>query len=344
MSTQSMYLQQMSLTRHIMETQKGFASATGEFSELLDHIALAAKIIHREVNQAGLGQYLGLTGQSNVQGEEVQKLDDYANSLMIRILGRSRKVCVMASEEDPEVIPVPANLPCGKYVVAFDPLDGSSNIDANVSIGTIFSIYRREEGEGPGNEADVLRAGSNQVGAGYVIYGASTMFVYTAGNGVNGFTLDPSIGEFLLSHPEIRTPERGRIYSINEQNYHYWNDGTRRYVDWLKETDKETRRPYSARYIGSLVADFHRNLLYGGIFLYPEDRKDPKKPTGKLRLLYEANPLAMVVEQAGGAASTGRQRILDVEPTDLHQRVPLIIGSKADVREYEEFYQGKRSV
>ena len=346
--------QRTTLNHHILETQKDFPYATGEFSDLLASIALTGKVLHREVNRAGLGELLGSTGGDNVQGEQVQKLDDYANDLMIQSLQRSQRVCVLASEEVADAIPMPDDSPSGKYAVAFDPLDGSSNIDANVSIGTIFAIFRRQEGEGrrwrgdpnrgdgPGTDADVLRPGREQVAAGYILYGSSSVFVYTAGNGVNGFTLDPGLGEFLLSHPDIRIPDRGKIYSVNEQNFHYWKDGTRNYIDWVKSVDSESGRPYSARYIGSLVADFHRNLLYGGVFLYPEDTKDPKKPTGKLRLLYEANPLAFVAEQAGGAASTGDTRILDIDPSDLHQRVPLIIGSRENVAEYEAFYQGRR--
>jgi len=337
-----MNLSSMTLTRHIMETQKHFPFATGEFSDLLNHIALAGKIINREVNKAGLTQLLGLTGESNVQGEEVQKLDDWANNVMIRVLSRSQRVCVMASEEVADVIPVDDDLVAGKYAVCFDPLDGSSNIDANVSIGTIFSIFRREDEEGPGISADVLRPGTEQVASGYILYGSSSIFVYTAGGGVNGFTLDPSVGEFLLSHRNIQMPTRGKIYSVNEQNYHFWHDHTRRYIDWVKSIDKESKRPYSSRYIGSLVSDFHRNLLYGGIFLYPEDTKSPKQPRGKLRLLYEANPLAFIAEQAGGAASTGRERVMEIDPTDLHQRVPLIIGCAHNVKDYEEFVAGKR--
>lgn len=342
MSPARMTLSSMTLTRHIMETQKHFPFATGEFSDLLNHIALAGKIINREVNKAGLTQFLGLTGESNVQGEDVQMLDDWANNVMIRVLSRSQRVCIMASEEVADVIPVPDDLISGRYSVCFDPLDGSSNIDANVSIGTIFSVYRRDDDDGPGTEADVLRPGTEQVAAGYILYGSSSIFVYTAGGGVNGFTLDPSVGEFLLSHPDIQMPEQGRIYSVNEQNYHYWYDHTRRYVDWVKSIDKETKRPYSSRYIGSLVSDFHRNLLYGGIFLYPEDKKDPKRPHGKLRLLYEANPLAFIAEQAGGAASTGTERIMEIDPEYLHQRVPLIIGCAKNVADYEEFVAGTR--
>ena len=246
----------------------------------------------------------------------------------------------MASEEQEDIITIPERFDTGKYVLLYDPLDGSSNIDANVSIGTIFSIHRKiSDDDGHGTLEDCLQPGYKQAGAGYVIYGSSTMMVYTAGNGVFGFTLDPSVGEFLLSHNNIRIPRRAKIYSTNEGNFFNWDKNVQNYINYLKTPDKETRRPYSSRYIGSLVADFHRNLLYGGIFLYPADNKNPN---GKLRLLYEANPLAFIVEQAGGYASTGSQRILELQPNDLHQRIPLIIGSYDDVREAEEFFQGER--
>ena len=251
-------------------------------------------------------------------------------------MGHNGHLCVMASEESENIIPIPDGSKRGKYVLMFDPLDGSSNIDVNASIGTIFSIHRKiTKDHEDGSLEDCLQKGCDQIAAGYFIYGSSTMMVYTTGNGVHGFTLDPSLGEFLLSHENIRTPSRGKIYSINEGNVHSWDGGTRRYIDYLKEDRKDRGHPYSLRYIGSLVADFHRNLLKGGIFLYPG-------PKGKLRLLYEASPLAMIVEQAGGAASTGEQRILDVQPTSLHQRVPLIIGSREDIAEYNRFYQENR--
>jgi len=326
----------ITLTRHIMMTQAGIPEATGRFSGLMMQIATVAKVVSREVNKAGLVDILGLTGDSNVQGETVQKLDEYANRVFIRSLSRSGHFCIIASEENADPIPIPSSYNPGPYVIAIDPLDGSSNIDANVSIGTIFGIYPRVgEGEDAG-KADVLQPGRNLACAGYVIYGSSTMLVYTTGvGGVHGFTLDPGVGEFLLSHPDIQMPERGKIYSINEGYSRWWKAHTREYVEHLK-TEGEGR-PYSGRYIGSLVADFHRNLLYGGIFLYPEDRRDPERPTGKLRLLYEAAPLAFVAEAAGGRASTGFQQILDIVPERLHQRVPLVLGSRLDVEEYEEF-------
>jgi len=333
----------MTVIEHLLLTQKETPAATGAFTRLINGLIVAAKIISREVNKAGLVNILGFTGQQNVQGEQVRKLDDYANDTIIRRLQACGEVCAMATEEDADLITIPRQYRKGNYVVIFDPLDGSSNIDANVSIGTIFSIFRRvSPGDGEGSLEDALQPGYNQAAAGYFIYGSSTVMVYTAGNGVHGFTLDPSVGEFLLSEENIRIPERGNIFSVNEGNYNYWDKGVQKYIDFLKDPQANHPKAYTSRYIGSLVADFHRNLLYGGIFLYPADHKDPRKPVGKLRLMCEANPLALVVEQAGGAASTGHQRILDVIPQEIHQRVPLIIGSKEDVKTAEEFIQGMR--
>ncbi len=329
----------MTLERCIAEEQTRFPEAKGALTGLLTQVALAGKIIYSEVNKAGLADILGLTGKVNMQGEEVQKLDEFANTTVRNCLDHGGYLCAMASEEMDDVFMIPERFPSGDYTLLYDPLDGSSNIDVNVSIGTIFSIFRKKSESERGDPSDCIQTGREQAAAGYVIYGSSVMMVYTTGNGVFGFTLDPRIGEFFLSHPDIRIPPRGKIYSINEGNAAHWTEETHRYVAHLKETDKETGRPYSGRYIGSLVADFHRNLLKGGIFLYPGDRRSPE---GKLRLLYEANPLAFIVEEAGGAASDGRQRILDIEPRTLHQRCPLIIGSKEDVRLAEEFYQGKR--
>jgi fructose-1,6-bisphosphatase I len=327
----------ISLDRFIMSEQSRYGGR-GDFSAILSQIVFAAKVVSAQVAHAGLIEdILGRTGQKNVQGEEVQKLDEYANKVFINALNYIGKVCVMASEEEPDMIVIPGEHPKGDYVVMFDPLDGSTNIDVNVSIGTIFGIYKRVSDSGDGELEDCLQPGHKLFGAGYIIYSSSVNLVYTTGNGVNGFSLDPSVGEFVLSNPNIRIPSRGKIYSTNEGNQPYWKKGTREYIDYLKSESNKLKAPYSSRYIGSLVADFHRNLLKGGIFLYPEDIKDPKKPTGKLRLLYEANPLAFVVEQAGGYASTGYERILDIKPSKLHQRVPLIIGSKDDVLEYEEF-------
>jgi fructose-1,6-bisphosphatase I len=329
----------ITIERHIMMQERAHPAATGVFTQLLMDIALAGKIISREVNKAGLVELLGITGETNVQGEQVQKLDEYANSTLIKILDHTGRLCIMASEESSNPIDIPPLYPCGNYTIAFDPLDGSTNIDANVSVGTIFSIHRKISKGERGDESDLLQAGIRQVAAGYIIYGSSTMMVYSTGNGngVHGFTLDPSVGEFLLCHPNIRTPKRGGTYSANESNYHYWSPGIRKYIDYLKENDKASGRPYNSRYIGSLVADFHRNLLSGGIFLYPADTKDPRKVTGKLRLLYEAAPLAFIAQEAGGYASDGRRSILDIEPISLHQRVPLIIGSYDDVKEAEKF-------
>jgi fructose-1,6-bisphosphatase I len=325
------------LSRHIMDEQKLHAQATGGFSGLLQQILLASKIISREVNKAGLVEILGLTGDENVQGEEVRKLDAFAYDVLIKALDHCGHLCIMASEENDEPILIPEQFQCGKYVLSFDPLDGSSNIDANVNIGTIFSIHRKVSHGERGELGDLLQPGHRQVAAGYIVYGPSTMLVYSTGNGVHGFTLDPSIGEFLLSHPNIQMPQTGSYYSCNEGNSIYWNEPTRKYVEHLKSPQSRIGKPYSTRYIGSLVADFHRTLLYGGIFLYPMDYKDPKKPKGKLRLLYEAAPLAFLAEQSGGRASTGTERILDIVPTTLHERVPLIIGSAADVLEAESY-------
>lgn len=331
----------VTIQRHIVEQERLYPRATGDFTGLLWDLTLAAKSISREVNKAGLAEILGLTGEVNVHGDNVKKLDVYANERICKAMDHGGHLCIMASEENEDVIRIPDEFPKGKYVLLFDPLDGSSNIDANVSIGTIFSIYRRKTTGKEATIEDCLRKGTEQVAAGYIIYGSSTMMVYTTGQGVHGFTLDPSIGEFLLSHENIKIPQKGKIYSINEGNANAWDDGTKKYVAYLKEKDTTTERPYSLRYIGSLVADFHRNLLYGGIFLYPADYKDPKKPKAKLRLLYEANPLAFIVEQAGGMASTGKERIMDIQAAELHQKVPLIIGSKEDVLTYEKFFNQK---
>lgn len=328
----------VTLSQFVLQQERDHPEASGEFTGVLLDIALAAKMINKAVIRAGLVDALGATGTTNVQGERVQKLDVYAHETIMNVLGSTGQLAVVASEEDEGIVPMPDGAPIGKYVVNFDPLDGSSNIDANVNIGTIFSILPRISRKGHGTVEDCLQAGRRQLCAGYVLYGTTTMLVYTTGDGVHGFTYEPSIGEFLLSHPNIRTPERGRIYSVNEGNYGKWPTGVKRYVDWLKAEDKATGRPYSARYVGSLVADFHRNLLYGGIYLYPGDAKNPN---GKLRLLYEGAPLAFIAEQAGGAASSGAQRIMDIAPASLHQRSPLFIGSPADVRECEEFVSGR---
>jgi fructose-1,6-bisphosphatase I len=332
-------MRQITVIEHLLIHQKASPMATGRFTRLLNELILAAKIISREVNKAGLVDVLGFTGETNVQGEQVQKLDDYANRVIIHRMQRAGVLCAMASEENADLIEIPDKFDTGDYILIFDPLDGSSNIDVNVSIGTIFSIFKRKNSTQSVTLSDVLQKGAQQVAAGYFIYGSSTMMVYTTGNGVHGFTLDPSVGEFLLSHPDIKIPEQGKIYSVNESYWHYWDEKTREVVSYFKSPQNERGRPYSLRYIGSLVADFHRNLLYGGIFMYPADKKDPKKPSGKLRLLCEANPMALIVEQAGGMAIDGQRRILDIEPQELHQRVPLFIGSKKDVQKVAEIYK-----
>lgn len=326
----------MTLPRHIREGEKLHPEATGELSAILNQIGLAAKVISLEVNKAGLVDILGFTGDENVHGEQVKKLDIFAHDTMIRALDHTGHFCVMASEEDEEIIRIPAKHKIGKYVILFDPLDGSSNIDANVSIGTIFSIYRRispDNGK-PGTLDDCLQPGINQVAAGYVVYGSSTILVYTAGHGVHGFTLDPSFGEFLLSHENIRIPEKGYIYSINEGNYKYWRPGLKKYIKEL-QAQENSQKPYKARYIGSMVSDVHRNLLYGGIYMYPADNRNPN---GKLRLVYECNPMAFIVEAAGGKAADGKEsRILEIKPTELHQRTPIYIGSPKDIDMVEKF-------
>jgi fructose-1,6-bisphosphatase I len=316
------------LHEFIVSKQKDFPFATGELSRLLSDIALASKIVSNDVRKAGLVDHiLGAQGGQNVQGEEQQKLDVVADEAFIRAFENGGEVCGIASEENDEFLAFPsANAQNANYVVLFDPLDGSSNIDVNVSIGTIFSIYRRVSPVGtPATLNDMLQPGTQQVAAGYVLYGSSTILVYSTGNGVNGFTLDPSIGEFFLSHPNMRMPENGRIYSVNEGNLQDFDSTLRSYLAYCQSDDNQTGKPFSGRYIGSLVADFHRNLIKGGIYIYPAV---PSAPQGRLRLLYECNPLAFIAEQAGGLATDGKQRILDIQPTELHQRVGFYIGSK----------------
>ncbi len=310
-------------------TQEGqFPEATGELSNLLYDIALAAKIIAGATRRAGLTDILGSASATNVQGEEQQRLDVFANDAMKRCLEHTGRICAMASEEDDELIPVPEHVVPGKYAVLFDPLDGSSNIDVNSAVGTIFSIYRRVTTEGRGSLADLLQPGYKQVAAGYTMYGSSTMLVYTTGQGVHGFTLDPTIGEFLLSHPRLTTPRTGTYYSVNESNFGRWDRGIQTAVRGFHGDLPERIARKNARYIGSLVADFHRNLIKGGIFMYPADTKNKQ---GKLRLMYECAPMAFIAEQAGGAATDGTRRILDIVPESLHQRIPLVIGSADDV-------------
>ncbi len=326
------------LNEFIIRRQANIPYAKGELSRLLHHIGIAAKVVNKKVNKAGLVDVLGSAGSGNIQGEIQQKLDVFADMQFITALKDSSECCGIASEENQEIITFDDDLANdGKYIVCMDPLDGSSNIDVNVSIGTIFSIYKRISPRGQkAEERDFLQAGNRQIAAGYIIYGSSTMMVYTTGRGVNGFTLDSSIGEFCLSHPDIKTPTNGKIYSINEGNYAKFEPGLKNYIKYCKEKDKETQRPKSARYIGSLVADFHRNLLKGGIFIYP---KTESSPTGKLRLLYECNPIAFVAEQANGKASDGTERILDIEPQSIHQRVPFYTGSSKMVEEVQDFLQ-----
>jgi fructose-1,6-bisphosphatase I len=324
------------LNEFIMKKQADFPGASGELSRLLNDIAVAAKIVTRDVRRAGLvDNILGAQGEVNVQGEQQQKLDVVADNQFIKMFELGGEVCGIGSEENDNYMAFQSEMSKnGKYVVLFDPLDGSSNIDVNVSIGTIFSIYHRISPVG--TEAtleDMLQPGDKQVAGGYVLYGSSTMLVYTTGNGVNGFTLDPSIGEFCLSHPNMKTPETGRIYSMNEGNIAVCHPGYRKYTEYCQEEDASTGRPYSGRYIGSLVADFHRNLIKGGIYFYPTT---PAAPKGRLRLLYECNPLAFIIEQAGGLATDGTQRILSIQPTELHQRVGFIVGSKQMVEKLQE--------
>ncbi|MEO8795923.1 MAG: class 1 fructose-bisphosphatase [Daejeonella sp.] len=318
------------LGQFIIEKQNDFPYAKGELSRLLRDIGIAAKIVNREVNKAGLMDILGEAGTMNIQGESQKKLDVYANEQFISALTSGGECCIVASEENDEFVSIDGEVSKNaKYIVAIDPLDGSSNIDVNVAVGTIFSIYRRKSTQGKATLDDVLQNGTEQVAAGYVIYGSSTMLVYTTGKGVNGFTLDPSIGEFCLSHPEMRIPENGTIYSLNEGNYVHFPDGVKKYLKFCQVEDIETKRPYTSRYIGSMVADIHRNMIKGGIFIYPTTSS---APNGKLRLVYECNPMAFIIEQAGGRATDGYLRILDKEVVSLHQRSAIFIGSENMVR------------
>lgn len=326
----------MSLSQYLIEEQLKLPHAKGDFTALMSHLVYAAKIVSREVRKAGLLEYiLGTTGDTNVQGEAVMKLDEYADSIFTNAMRVCGHLCVLASEEQESIIKIPEGYSIGKYTFAYDPLDGSSNIDSNVSIGTIFSIHVRKSPSGtPGTEDDLLQKGALQRCAGYILYGSSTMMVLTFGNGVVGFTLDPSCGEFLLSHPNLKMPENGNIYSINEGNYNYWSDKIKNYIRSIKSLEN-SNNPKTLRYIGSLVADFHRNLLKGGVFLYPDDIHSKKYPLGKLRLLYEVNPIAFIAEEAGGMAVTvDGDRVLDIEPTSLHQRSTLVVGSKKEVEEF----------
>ena len=330
----------VTLGEFIIQNQNAFPYATGELSALLSSLRLAAKVVNAEINKAGLvDDIMGKVGKENVQGEEQQKLDVYANKIFIDALEARHLVCGIASEEEDSYVSFEKEVNNnGKYIILIDPLDGSSNIDVNVSVGTIFSIYRRVSEVGaPAEMKDFLQAGNKQVAAGYIIYGSSTMIVYTIGDGVNGFTFDPTIGVFYLSHPDIKIPKSGSIYSVNEGNYPYFRKGIQEYLKFCKEDAPSENRPYSSRYIGSMVSDIHRNMLKGGIYLYPTTKKNPE---GKLRLLYECNPMAFIIESAGGQANDGAKRILDIEPNELHQRVPFYAGSLDMMEELKQFING----
>ncbi len=334
-NTHFMSRKNQTLGEFIIENQASFKYSSGELSRLINSIRLAAKVVNHEVNKAGLVDIIGAAGETNIQGEDQQKLDVYANEKFIQTLTNRNIVCGIASEEEDDYVSINSQDENNqnKYVVLIDPLDGSSNIDVNVSVGTIFSVYRRITPVGtPVTIDDFLQKGSQQVAAGYVVYGTSTMLVYTTGDGVNGFTLNPAIGTFYLSHPNMQFPLDGRIYSVNEGNYIHFPQGIKNYIKYCQM--EEGDRPYTSRYIGSLVSDFHRNMIKGGIYMYP---KSSKNSNGKLRLLYECNPMAFLAEQANGKASDGFNRIMDIEPTELHQRVPFICGSKNMVEKAEEF-------
>ena len=326
----------VTIERHILMEQSRFPDSTGALTNLLYDLALAAKLIASRTQRGGLADILGSAGHENVQGEDVQKLDVYAQRTIYQLTDHTGRLCCMASEEEKDIIPIPEQYPVGEYVLVFDPLDGSSNIDFNVAVGTIFAILRRRSTSGAGTVDDVLRPGREIVAAGYLVYGSSTMLVYSTGHGVHGFTLEPSIGEFLLTHPNIRIPAKGKYYSVNQGNEKYWSEGVRRYTRWLQGEEGNTRA-LGLRYIGSMVADVHRTLLGGGVFYYPTDLKDPAKPQGKLRLLYEAVPMSYLIEQAGGYGSTGRGPVLDVTPASLHQRTPVFVGNRDLVEQAEAF-------
>ncbi len=326
----------LTIERHILEQQKYHPEATGVLTNLLYDLALVGKFISNNTTRAGLAEILGSTDEVNVQGERVMKLDRLADQAIYRLNDHTGRLAVLASEEHADILHIPEEYPTGKYVLLYDPLDGSSNIDVNTSIGTIFSIYHRKSERGPGTLEDCLQPGRDLIAAGYLLYSVSTMLVYTTGSGVHGFTLDPGIGEFLLSHHNIRFPEKPKYYSINQGYTKYWSEGVRRYTEYLQGLDG-AREPLSTRYIGALVGDFHRNMLAGGVFYYPADSKDPLKSQGKLRLLYEAAPLAFIAQQAGGYASNGYQNILDIQPESLHQRTPLYIGNRDLVEMAESF-------
>jgi len=326
----------MTIERHILEEQTYHPEATGVLTNLLYDLALAGKVIASKTTRAGLAEILGRTEDINIQGEQVMKLDRFADLTIFRLNDHTGRVAAMASEENDSILLVPDKYPKGKYILLYDPLDGSSNVDYNVPIGTIFAVYKRISEDGPGTLEDFLQPGRSLVASGYIAYGSSTMFVYTAGHGVHGFTLDSTVGEFLLSHPNIRIPTPPKYFSVNLGYQIYWSKGVQRYTEYL-QGHEGGRKGLSLRYIGTLVSDFHRNLLAGGVFYYPADRKDPEKPHGKLRLLYECAPLSFIAEQAGGYASDGRQRILDIQPKSLHERTPIFVGNRDLVEKVEEF-------
>lgn len=328
--------------RHIVEQEKHFPQATGEFTNLLWDLTIAFKIISNEVNRAGLVDILGMAGGQNVHGEDVKKLDVFAHDVIVQAMEHGGHLCLMGSEESPDIIEIPEQFKKGKYLLLFDPLDGSSNIEVGVSVGTIFSVLRKVSPGQNGVLEDCLQPGFKQVAAGYAVYGSSTMLVYTTGRGVNGFTLDPGIGEFFLSHADLKIPTTGAIYSINEGKLPYLDSATQLFLESLKAGRGPSRKPYSLRYVGSLVADIHRNLLKGGIFLYPATFEDPEKPRSKLRLLYEANPVAMLIEQAGGLATNGDVRIMEVVPSELHQTTPFVAGSRSEVEYYQKLRRDEK--
>jgi fructose-1,6-bisphosphatase I len=332
----------ITVTEHMLVMQKERPEATGAFTALLAELTVAAKIIAQKVNKANLTEDLGFVGTESVNEEHFQKLVEFANQTIINRVSHVGYLWCMASKKNTDLIPIPPKYSKGDYILVFDPLGGITNIDVHIDVGTVFSILKKADTNDMSVMTGVLQPGYRQVAAGYFIYGSSTMMVYTTGGGVHGFTLEPNIGEFLLSHENIRIPEKGKTYSINEGNYYFWEEQAQNVVEYFKTPDLKTGRPYTLRYTGSFVADFHRNLLKGGIHMYPADSRDPMKSHGKLMLMCEVSPLAFVVEQAGGLASTGSERILDVQPQHLHQRVPVFIGSPTDVQLAEEFMQGKR--
>ncbi len=328
------------INKYILEEESLHPEATGEFTSLMHDLTLAMRMIAWEVRRAGLNDILGFTNNTNIHGEQVRKLDEYSNDLIRRAMDHGGHLCVMASEESDGLIKIPRQYKKGKYVLVYDPLDGSGNIDVNITIGTIFSIYKRldEKSMKPGDLEDVLQPGYKQVAAGYFLFGSSTTLVYTSGHGVHVFTYDPTIGEFIMTFENLRIPRRGKYFSTNMGNYYKWKEPVRQYIQYLQQSDNGGKDAYELRYIATSVADIHRTIHYGGIYLYPENTKNPE---GKIRLVYEANPLAFIIEQCGGKASTGVQRILDIKPKQIHQRIPFIVGSYDDVSDYIEFINGK---